>query len=127
MPRRAGANQKTTITFSHEVKVEVEVEGEPIPAGTYALEQTPLGPVRPQRFALLVGIWAQLPKLAREGDEVNMPAVWLGLFRPLRCPGSLLVVSFVASLVLIECNRQSWLMTDLSLRPDWTVLRGWGQ
>jgi tetratricopeptide (TPR) repeat protein len=33
MPWRAGANQNTTITFSHDV----EIEGEPLAAGTYAL------------------------------------------------------------------------------------------
>ena len=33
MPWRAGSNENTTITFSHDV----EVEGEPVPAGTYAL------------------------------------------------------------------------------------------
>jgi tetratricopeptide (TPR) repeat protein len=37
MPWRAGANQNTTITFSHDV----EVEGEPISAGTYALFMAP--------------------------------------------------------------------------------------
>ncbi|TNF74028.1 MAG: DUF2911 domain-containing protein, partial [Acidobacteria bacterium] len=33
MPWRAGANQNTTITFSHDV----EIEGQPLAAGTYAL------------------------------------------------------------------------------------------
>ena len=37
MPWRAGANENTTITFSHDV----EVEGEPIAAGTYALFMAP--------------------------------------------------------------------------------------
>lgn len=37
MPWRAGANEATTITFSHDV----EVEGEPIAAGTYALFMAP--------------------------------------------------------------------------------------
>ena len=37
MPWRAGANQNTTITFSHDV----EVEGEPVAAGTYALFLAP--------------------------------------------------------------------------------------
>jgi hypothetical protein len=37
MPWRAGANEATTITFSHDV----EVEGEPIGAGTYALFMAP--------------------------------------------------------------------------------------
>ncbi len=37
MPWRAGANQATKITFSHDV----EVEGEPIAAGTYALFMAP--------------------------------------------------------------------------------------
>ena len=33
MPWRAGSNENTTITFSHDV----EIEGEPLAAGTYAL------------------------------------------------------------------------------------------
>jgi hypothetical protein len=37
MPWRAGANENTTITFSHDV----EVEGQPIAAGTYALFMAP--------------------------------------------------------------------------------------
>lgn len=37
MPWRVGANENTTITFSHDV----EVEGEPIAAGTYALFMAP--------------------------------------------------------------------------------------
>lgn len=37
MPWRAGANQNTTITFSHDV----EVEGEPVAAGTYGLFLAP--------------------------------------------------------------------------------------
>jgi tetratricopeptide (TPR) repeat protein len=37
MPWRAGANEATTITFSHDV----EIEGEPIGAGTYALFMAP--------------------------------------------------------------------------------------
>ena len=37
MPWRAGANQATKITFSHEV----EVEGKAVPAGTYALFMAP--------------------------------------------------------------------------------------
>lgn len=37
MPWRAGSNEATTITFSHDV----EVEGEPIAAGTYALFMAP--------------------------------------------------------------------------------------
>jgi len=37
MPWRAGANQNSTITFSHDV----EIEGEPIAAGTYALFMAP--------------------------------------------------------------------------------------
>jgi hypothetical protein len=37
MPWRAGANQNSTITFSHDV----EVEGEPVAAGTYALFMAP--------------------------------------------------------------------------------------
>lgn len=37
MPWRAGANENTTITFSHDV----EVEGEPLAAGTYALFMAP--------------------------------------------------------------------------------------
>ena len=37
MPWRAGANENTTITFSHDV----EVEGEPVAAGTYALFMAP--------------------------------------------------------------------------------------
>ncbi len=37
MPWRAGANEATTISFSHDV----EVEGEPIAAGTYALFMAP--------------------------------------------------------------------------------------
>jgi tetratricopeptide (TPR) repeat protein len=37
MPWRAGSNENTTITFSHDV----EVEGEPIAAGTYALFMAP--------------------------------------------------------------------------------------
>lgn len=37
MPWRTGANENTTITFSHDV----EVEGEPIAAGTYALFMAP--------------------------------------------------------------------------------------
>ncbi len=37
MPWRAGANQNTTITFSHDV----EIEGQPLAAGTYALFMAP--------------------------------------------------------------------------------------
>jgi len=37
MPWRAGANQNSTITFSHDV----EIEGEPLAAGTYALFMAP--------------------------------------------------------------------------------------
>ena len=37
MPWRAGANQNTTITFSHDVAV----EGEPLAAGTYGLHMAP--------------------------------------------------------------------------------------
>ena len=37
MPWRAGANENTTITFSHDV----EVEGKPLAAGTYALFMAP--------------------------------------------------------------------------------------
>ncbi len=37
IPWRAGANESTTITFSHDV----EVEGEPVAAGTYALFMAP--------------------------------------------------------------------------------------
>ncbi|MGB5293586.1 MAG: DUF2911 domain-containing protein [Thermoanaerobaculia bacterium] len=37
MPWRAGANQNTTITFSHDV----EIEGQPLAAGTYALFMSP--------------------------------------------------------------------------------------
>ena len=37
MPWRAGANENTTITFSHDV----EIEGEPLAAGTYALFMAP--------------------------------------------------------------------------------------
>ena len=37
MPWRAGSNQNTTITFSHDV----EVEGKPLAAGTYALFMAP--------------------------------------------------------------------------------------
>jgi len=37
MPWRAGANENTTITFSHDV----EIEGEPLEAGTYALFMAP--------------------------------------------------------------------------------------
>jgi hypothetical protein len=37
MPWRAGANQNSTITFSHDV----EIEGKPIAAGTYALFMAP--------------------------------------------------------------------------------------
>ena len=37
MPWRAGSNEATTITFSHDV----EVEGEPLAAGTYALFMAP--------------------------------------------------------------------------------------
>jgi hypothetical protein len=37
MPWRAGSNENTTITFSHDV----EVEGEPLAAGTYALFMAP--------------------------------------------------------------------------------------
>ena len=37
MPWRAGSNEATTITFSHDV----EIEGEPIAAGTYALFMAP--------------------------------------------------------------------------------------
>ena len=37
MPWRAGSNQNTTITFSHDV----EIEGEPLAAGTYALFMAP--------------------------------------------------------------------------------------
>lgn len=36
-PWRAGANENTTITFSHDV----EVEGKPLPAGTYGLHMIP--------------------------------------------------------------------------------------
>ncbi len=39
------------------------------------LEQFLLGPVRPQKLALLVAAWAQAPELAREGDQELMPAV----------------------------------------------------
>ncbi|MDZ7606322.1 MAG: DUF2911 domain-containing protein [Cyclobacteriaceae bacterium] len=37
MPWRAGANENTTITFSHDVKV----EGKPLAAGTYGLHTIP--------------------------------------------------------------------------------------
>ncbi len=37
MPWRAGANENTTITFSHDV----EIEGQPLAAGTYALFMAP--------------------------------------------------------------------------------------
>jgi tetratricopeptide (TPR) repeat protein len=37
MPWRAGANQNSTITFSHDI----EIEGEPLAAGTYALFMAP--------------------------------------------------------------------------------------
>ena len=37
MPWRAGANQNTTITFSHDV----DIEGQPLAAGTYALFMAP--------------------------------------------------------------------------------------
>lgn len=37
MPWRAGSNENTTITFSHDV----EIEGEPLAAGTYALFMAP--------------------------------------------------------------------------------------
>lgn len=37
MPWRAGANENSTITFSHDV----EIEGEPLPAGKYALFMAP--------------------------------------------------------------------------------------
>ncbi|MGB3562719.1 MAG: DUF2911 domain-containing protein [Thermoanaerobaculia bacterium] len=37
MPWRAGSNESTTITFSHDV----EIEGEPLAAGTYALFMAP--------------------------------------------------------------------------------------
>ena len=39
------------------------------------LEQLLVGPVRPQKLALLVAAWAQAPKLAGEGDEEIVPAV----------------------------------------------------
>jgi tetratricopeptide (TPR) repeat protein len=37
MPWRAGSNQNTTITFSHDI----EIEGQPLAAGTYALFMSP--------------------------------------------------------------------------------------
>jgi len=38
-------------------------------------EQLPLGPVRPEKLALLVAAGTQAPELAREGDEELVPAI----------------------------------------------------
>ena len=38
-------------------------------------EQFPLGPIHPQKLALLVAAGAQAPELAGEGDEELVPAI----------------------------------------------------